>query len=56
MTEAPGTTIGPDEDRRRCWGCRDVWPRAAMDWGSIPTSAPWYARAVRVLRCPDCLA
>ena len=56
MTEGTGTTIGPGEDPRRCWGCRAVWPRAAMDWGSTPTNPVWYTRAVRVLRCPECLA
>lgn len=42
-------------DLRRCWGCRNLWPRAAMRWGSVTEGPLWYPRAVRVLRCPDCL-
>ena len=43
-------------DLRRCWGCRNLWPRAAMRWGSVTEGPLWYPRAVRVLRCPDCLS
>ncbi len=42
-------------DVRRCWGCRNLWPRASMRWGSVTEGPLWYPRAVRVLRCPDCL-
>ncbi len=42
-------------DLRRCWGCRNLWPRASMRWGSVTEGPLWYPRAVRVLRCPDCL-
>lgn len=45
-----------DADLRRCWGCRNLWPRASMRWGSVTEGPLWYARAVRVLRCPDCLS
>jgi hypothetical protein len=43
-------------DLRRCWGCRNLWPRASMRWGSVTEGPLWYPRAVRVLRCPDCLS
>ncbi len=43
-------------DVRRCWGCRNLWPRASMRWGSVNAGPLWYPRAVRVLRCPDCLS
>ena len=45
-----------DVDLRRCWGCRNLWPRTAMRWGSVTEGPLWYPRAVRVLRCPDCLS
>ena len=59
-----GMSAEPDEmhlsgrgaDVRRCWGCRNLWPRTAMQWGSITAGPLWYPRAVRVLRCPDCLS
>ena len=47
---------GTNADLRRCWGCRNLWPRAAMRWGSVTEGPLWYPRAVRVLRCPDCLS
>jgi hypothetical protein len=47
------TTAAP-ADLRRCWGCRTVWPREAMQWGTQPAGPAWHARPVRVLRCPDC--
>jgi hypothetical protein len=58
-----GTIAEPDDpalsvhdlDLRRCWGCRNLWPRTAMRWGSVTEGPLWYPRAVRVLRCPDCL-
>jgi hypothetical protein len=43
-------------DLRRCWGCRNLWPRSEMRWGSVTEGPLWYPRAVRVLRCPDCLS
>jgi hypothetical protein len=43
-------------DLRRCWGCRNLWPRTSMRWGSVTDGPLWYPRAVRVLRCPDCLS
>ncbi len=39
----------------RCFECRRVWPRSAMRWGERPAGPLWFARTVRVLRCPDCL-
>ena len=48
--------LGATSDVRRCWGCRKLWPRAAMRWGSVSEGPIWYPRTVRVLRCPDCLA
>ncbi|MGH2604337.1 MAG: hypothetical protein ACRDJ9_33730 [Dehalococcoidia bacterium] len=51
-----GQGIEPGIDLRRCWGCRNLWPRSAMRWGSVTEGPLWYPRAVRVLRCPDCLA
>lgn len=52
--DSPAVTAH-DPDLRRCWGCRNLWPRAAMRWGSVTEGPLWYPRAVRVLRCPDCL-
>jgi hypothetical protein len=46
----------PSLDLRRCWGCRNLWPRSEMRWGSVTEGPLWYPRAVRVLRCPDCLS
>ena len=43
-------------DVRRCWGCRQLWPRTAMRWGSVTEGPLFFPRTVRVLRCPDCLA
>lgn len=47
--------IARSVDVRRCWGCRNLWPRGAMRWGSVTEGPLWYPRVVRVLRCPDCL-
>lgn len=43
-------------DVRRCWGCRRLWPRTAMQWGFVEEGALWNPRVVKVLRCADCLA
>jgi len=53
-----GEGVGADTspDLRRCWGCRNLWPRESMQWGSVTEGPLWYPRAVRVLRCPDCLS
>ena len=51
-----GNLLDAGADLRRCWGCRQLWPRAAMRWGSVNEGPVWYPRSVRVLRCPDCLA
>jgi len=48
--------LAQDEDLRRCWGCRNLWPRASMRWGAVNEGPLWYPRAIRVLRCPDCLS
>jgi hypothetical protein len=39
----------------RCVECGQVWPRESMRWGSRPAEPAWFARKVRVLRCPDCI-
>jgi hypothetical protein len=55
--ESGAASVAPASvDLRRCWGCRNLWPRTAMRWGSVTEGPLWYPRAVRVLRCPDCLA
>lgn len=54
IDDADGAQAGVD--LRRCWGCRNLWPRTAMQWGSVTEGPLWYPRAVRVLRCPDCLS
>jgi hypothetical protein len=48
--------MGASADVRRCWGCRKLWPRTAMRWGSVTEGPLFFPRTVRVLRCPDCLA
>lgn len=52
-TDHDGFADAPD--LRRCWGCRNLWPRASMRWGAVTEGPLWYPRAIRVLRCPDCL-
>jgi hypothetical protein len=47
--------MGASADVRRCWGCRNLWPRTAMRWGSVTEGPLFFPRTVRVLRCPDCL-
>jgi hypothetical protein len=58
IAEEPGVahSVQSGVDLRRCWGCRNLWPRTAMRWGSVTEGPLWYPRAVRVLRCPDCLS
>jgi hypothetical protein len=46
---------GGDGESRRCWGCRQLWPRTSMQWGTVSEGPLWFPRLVRVLRCPDCL-
>gem|GEM_PF-2265642 len=56
-TRPSGSSTGiADGDARRCWGCRQLWPRASMRWGSVSEGPLFFPRTVRVLRCPDCLA
>lgn len=55
MTMSDAHPFGSDADVRRCWGCRKLWPRTEMRWGSVTEGPLWYPRAIRVLRCPDCL-
>ena len=57
MVERVDTTSTAAEDLRRCWGCRDVRPRATLRWSRVTATAGGirYVRTVRVLRCPDCL-
>ena len=54
--EADGGGDASFGDARRCWGCRRLWPRAAMRWGTVHAGPVWYPRSVRVLRCGECLA
>lgn len=51
-----GSDMGAIGDARRCWGCRKLWPRDAMQWGSVTEGPLSFPRSVRVLRCPDCLS
>lgn len=55
MTMTDTHTVTSEADARRCWGCRKLWPRTDMRWGSVTEGPLWYPRTIRVLRCPDCL-
>lgn len=56
VDDEPSVAADAADDVRRCFGCRRLWPRAAMRWGTVHAGPVWYPRSVRVLRCEECLA